>query len=106
MNMNELIQDNEFKDAIEKAGSPEEIAQLLQAKGFEVSSAEIEKIFNPEPGEINENELETVTGGGLLSSIWQYISALRYKAGGGGFSSGGGGKGALGGGGIAHGGGR
>ena len=98
MNLDELMLDAEFKTAIEQAASSQEIAELLRSKGFEVDSADVEEAFGTESLEMDEHELETVTGGGLISSIWNYIKAIRYKAGGGGFSTRGGGNGSFGGG--------
>ena len=96
MDIIELMQDEEFKTAIEKATSSEEIAQLLQSKGINVSAKKVEEALESESGELSEAELETVSGGGLFCRLWSLIKAIRYKAGGGGFSTGGGGKGAFG----------
>lgn len=106
MDLDKLMQDEEFRVAIEKATGSEEIAKLLQSKGIEVSPKDVEEAINSETGEMSEAELETVSGGGLFSRLWSLINAIRYKAGGGGFSTGGGGNGAGGGAGSAIGGGR
>ena len=106
MNLDELIQDEKFRIAIEKATDFEEIAKLLQSKGIDVSPENVEEVLSSESGEMSEAELETVSGGGLFSRLWSLINALRYKSGGGGFSTGGGGNGAGGGAGYAKGGGR
>lgn len=98
MELSQIMQDEKFSAAVQNAQSAEEIATLLQERGFEVTAEDVERSIDPDMGEMNESELEMVSGGGLLSSIWSYISALRYKAGGGGFSTGGGGKGSFGGG--------
>lgn len=103
MDFDRLIQDEEFTVAIEKASGPEEIAKLLQSKGIEVSSEDVKEALSSESGEMSEEELEIVSGGGLFSRIWSLIGALRYNAGGGGFSTGGGGNGAFGSGGIGGG---
>ena len=100
MELDKLMQDQEFRVAIEKASSLDEIAEILQVKGIEVTSREIENAFCAEPGEMSETELETVSGGGLYSRVWSLINAIRYKAGSGGFSTGGGGNGGFGGDGI------
>ena len=95
MDLPELVLDDESVEAIERAKSVDEIRKILHARGIEANMEDIQGIFNPAPHEMAEKELENVTGGGVVSSIWNYINALRYKAGGGGFSNGGGGNGGF-----------
>ena len=80
MDLNELMQDEEFMSAVEQAGSPNEIAQLLQAKGIEISAEELEKACNTGSEEMSENELENVSGG-MIFPRWKWIEhALREWA--------------------------
>lgn len=98
MEVNALLRDAELADALSNAKDSAEIAGLLQSRGLDVSAEEVECVFSSELGELDERELEFVTGGGFLSSIWSYINALRCR--------GGGGKGSFGGGGFVGGGSR
>lgn len=100
LDVNELMQEEDLRTALEQAGSSAEIAAILHEKGFELSAAEVENAVSQKSGEMTEKELETVSGGGIWSPIWYYIKALRRKA------AQGGENGALGGGGFAGGGSR
>ena len=95
MGLNELMRDEEFKTAVERAESSEEVVQLFQAMGVSISINDVENVFSTESREMTEQELETVSGGGWLSSVWSYFSVLRRGSG---FSNTVGGKSAGGGG--------
>ena len=98
MNIEELMQDDAFRESVEKAESMGELADLLRTQGIDVDIEGLEAMLMEEKaGELDESSLESVAGGSWLSSLKHRIAALRYKAGGGGFSRGGGGKGSFGG---------
>ena len=100
MEIEKLFNDDSFKDSVIKAESIEELDVILKTHGIDVDKSELTSLFcDAQEGELDESSLETVAGGSWLSSLRNFINALRYKAGGGGFSSGGGGNGSFGGGG-------
>lgn len=100
METQELFNDDSFKDAVIKAESIQELGVILKNRGIEVDESELASLFcDAQEGELDESSLETVAGGSWLSSLRNFINALRYNAGGGGFSRGGGGSGSFGGGG-------
>ena len=98
MDPKELIKDEAFKAQLENAKAIGEVVELLKSKGVEVTEEILKGAVAPE-GELGEEALEGVAGG----SWWNYLRALVYNAGGGGFSRGGGGSGAFGGGGVGGG---
>lgn len=100
MEIEKLFEDEEFKEAVIRADSIEDIGSLLKDRGIEFNESELFSAFSEtQEGELSEAALEGIAGGSWLSSLRNFINALRYNAGGGGFSRGGGGRGAFGGGG-------
>ena len=67
MNIEGLLQDEVFAKEVENAGSLEEIAKLLNAKGIVISTDELQKAMDfAESGELSEDSLEDVAGGMLI----------------------------------------
>ena len=101
MEIEKLFTDEKLKEAVIKAESVEKLESVLRERGIAFDSAELTSALSDAPdGELNEDALEGVAGGSWVSLLANFIKALRYKAGGGGFSSSGGGSGAFGGGSI------
>lgn len=100
MQIEELMNNAALTTAILGAETKEQLADALISCGVVLSDEELEQVFSePKNGELDEDLLESVSGGSRLSSLRNFINALRYKAGGSGFNKCGGGGGAFGGGG-------
>ena len=73
--INELKQDETFLKSIAEAETAEEMAALFTKKGFETSANDIENILGSainEKGELNETQLESVSGG----VAWWVVPAI------------------------------
>lgn len=101
--MEEILISKEFEEKIQQAKTLEDVVQACAEEGIQVTKEQLEGAMLPESdGELTEDMLDNVSGGGLFSLVRKIINtyrAINYKGGGGGFSRGGGGKGAAGGGG-------
>lgn len=89
MTFEELMKDGAFTAQIDAAENMETVAGLFNKNGFNVSVEEIEAVMNEDKTEeLDENSLENVAGGGLVTAylIWKYIKSKRS-----GFSGSGGG---------------
>lgn len=69
-----LSQNEECADKFENL-TPEEIAQEINAHGFDFTASEIMEFVtavnaNQETGELSEDALENVAGGGLWTTFW------------------------------------
>lgn len=97
-----------LEEKLKNVESLEETIQACAEEGITVTKEQLEAVLSPEPdGELNEEALDNVSGGGFIDRIRRYIRHFRassYNGGGGGFSSGGGGSGSFGGGGGGGGG--
>ncbi len=86
MTIEELMKDEAFAAQIDVAENMEAIARAFNEKGIHVSVAELETVMKEdETGELDENSLENVAGGGLVTAylIWKYIKSKRSGSGGG-----------------------
>ena len=93
----------ELEEKIRNAETVEEVVQVCTEAGIQVTKEQLEAELLPQTeGELSEDMLDNVSGGGIFSLVRRIISYYRasnYNGGGGGFSCGGGGGGAGGGGG-------
>lgn len=87
--------------ALEEAKDASELTALLRQKGMDVSEAEVEALLaeSMNNAELDENQLDTVAGGGLLTAYAVVKTVIKLLTGTKSQSQGGGGSGALGGGG-------
>lgn len=73
MNIENLKSDTELLEQVEKAGSAEEIAELLRARGLEVTDENAQAAYEykvkAQSGELNEEALDEVAGGGIITGI-------------------------------------
>lgn len=81
--MEELLQEDEFSDKVVEANSLEEVQALFSQKGVDVSiddlregidkvrSVMVEKGLMSKDGELSEEMLELVSGGGWLKRIFK-----------------------------------
>lgn len=70
--INKLMEKQEFVDEFSKACSAQEVVELFGRNGIEVPMDIAEELFIPAihaDGELNEDALDDVTGGGLGSII-------------------------------------
>ena len=87
MDIETLLRDEDFSKEIEKANNLEEVAQLFNAKGIEVSAADIQKAIDAsDDGEFTEGNLENVAGGLVTpviagAAIGAYLIAKLWKRG-------------------------
>lgn len=66
MRIDELVQDESFKEKIKAAKSLEDVASILSANGIAVSSEDIAAAFSHDGNEeLDESALENVAGGRL-----------------------------------------
>ena len=94
--LTKLMDQSDFSNAVALAESTADFIEMFRQNGIEVTEAELNEIFSlvtiGDGGELQEDDLEDISGGGFLSSLWARIRAILYRSGGG-FSSGGGGSG-------------
>ena len=65
--INELMQDKDFVEAFQNVSAPEEVVELFGRNGVEVPLAVAQELFQPVTveGELTENVLDDVAGGGF-----------------------------------------
>lgn len=92
MTLESLMKDENFQEKLYQAADMAEVKALFSESGVEISEEELMDKLLPTGKDLSEEELENVSGGGnWLSSLRNFINALRYKSGGAGSFSGGGG---------------
>lgn len=74
----ELMENKEFVEAFGKVTNAEEVVELFGKNGVEVPLEIAQELFTQEENDLNEEDLDDVTGGGLIS---MGIGALYYGAG-------------------------
>lgn len=94
-----LFEDKGFVEKVIACTTSEEMAQLFSENGVEISAIELKMVFDksPEEKEIDEETLENITGGTIVSTIVNWIKKqLRgsspFTGTGGKFGGGGGGS--------------
>ena len=55
--------DRDFRDRFESATKKEDRLKLLEAKGFYFKEAELQAVMNPSGDELDDDDLDGVTGG-------------------------------------------
>ncbi len=74
MNIEELMNDKEFAMQINKAASAEEVVALFAAKGVEMPLEIAKQAFTQPEGELNEEDLESVSGGLVVGYLcWRLM---------------------------------
>ena len=76
MNMEELLNDQSFRESLEKVESLAEAVKLLKSKGLEVTEEELKAAIDAPEGELDENALKDVAGGASLPSWLRRISRI------------------------------
>lgn len=69
LRLEEALKEETFVKALAEAETPEDAQKIFAGKGIDISLEEINAIakqFPNDNGELNENELETVSGGTVL----------------------------------------
>lgn len=83
--LNLYMEDEAFLTAVLSAGEPEKIAAAMQEKGIGVDAAEIAELMQEglqqmetlgEEGELSEEQLNEVSGGGKLRAAVTYAGVL------------------------------
>lgn len=70
MSMDDLMQNEAFKEALSSAKSLEEVASLLRENGLDVTEKDLEALAEKQnEGELDENALEDVSGGMLGPAV-------------------------------------
>lgn len=73
--INELMQNKDFAEAFENVSTPEEVVDLFGRNGVEVPLEIAQELFQPvaAEGELTEDELDDVAGGGFISSAGKAV---------------------------------
>jgi ribose/xylose/arabinose/galactoside ABC-type transport system permease subunit len=88
----EIFSDEAFTNSLLALDTPEEVQSALHDKGLDLSLGEIATIRNSvltaaeQGGELSEEQLETVSGGILISGVIGFIIALAVGAAAGGLN--------------------
>ena len=86
-----LMQDEQFKAKLSQAEDLEAMAALFRNEGFEITGEDLKAAVEQQgEGELSEESLENVAGGGILgaavilfiggSILWGYIDGVNKKA--------------------------
>lgn len=67
MNIEDLLQDAEFTKQVENAERLDDVVELLNKKGFEVTAEDLTNALKAANGELSEENLEDVAGGTSLA---------------------------------------
>lgn len=72
-----LMENEEFVEAFRSATNAQEIVELFGSNGVEVPLEIAQELFEKEERDLNEEELDNVAGGGLISTgiSWAYYGA-------------------------------
>lgn len=71
MEIMELVMNEEFKAAAGKVETLEEALELCKAHGIEITAEElVEAIKKSQNDELNEADLENVSGGGITAAVY------------------------------------
>jgi len=77
-----------FTDQLATASSTQDVIELLGRYGLHITEEELDEVMDLVPtgpeGELAEDVLENVSGGGVISSMLPRIRAIFYFGGGGG----------------------
>lgn len=96
MKVNEISES--LQEKLMKAQTLDEAVQACEAEGVKVTREQLEAVMQADAeGELNEDALDCVSGGGFFSAAWMIWRILRGGRHGGCFSGGGGGGGGGGG---------
>ncbi len=78
--MKEVFSDEQFVKSLLELETPEEVQKVLAEKEIDVTEEEIVKareiLIRYNNGELSEEELENVAGGGLLSILGGVVAGL------------------------------
>ena len=79
MNLEELMQNGEFTEKLEKAKDLDEVVAMIKEEGVEITIEELRAaIEQNDEGELDEDKLEAVSGGSMVSwGLKQLIEWLR-----------------------------
>ena len=71
MEIKEFVMSEEFKAAASKVETLEEAIELCKAHGVEITGEElVEAIKKSQNDELNEEDLENVSGGGITAAVY------------------------------------
>lgn len=72
--INELKQkiesDVAFKESLQKSADAKDLINKIKAAGFDVTPEELVNTVSGKSGEISDDELEAVAGGGFWGDFW------------------------------------
>ena len=63
-----LMQDEQFKEKLSQAEDLEAMAALFRNEGFEITGEDLKAAVEQQDGELSEENLENVAGGGILGA--------------------------------------
>lgn len=70
----EVLANDDANEKLSNADSVSEMVSILNGYGVEIEEAEINEILkNASVGELSEDSLDAVSGGGLLKKAWGHI---------------------------------
>lgn len=79
MDIEKLLQNEEFKAQLENAKDFKEAAEIYNAYGIDVTEEELKEIIaRNESGELGEEALEDVAGGTVLWGPWRPLPFPRW----------------------------
>lgn len=84
--LKKLKDDASFKEKMENAKSEQEVLEIFEEYGVEISSEEFAEIFAEKSGELTSEELDNVSGGawkGLVYYFGKFMDWLMEKVTGG-----------------------
>ena len=79
----ELLQDEAFVEELDKLEDEKDVIALFESRGATVTMDQLRELFSqlPEQGEINEDDLDKVAGGMLITPITPTTVILRFSRG-------------------------
>ena len=74
----QLLQNESFVDELSATSSVKEVQDVFAKRDIELSSAEVEEMMvainaTAKSGELSDEELDVVTGGGWIGSCWKAL---------------------------------
>ncbi len=68
-------EDESFKARFESAKSPDEVMQIASQAGYDLSMEELKTVVSKLRGELSEEQMESVAGGGFFSDVGSALAS-------------------------------
>lgn len=77
--LTQVTKTSSLKEKLQQVESPADIINLAREEGYIITEEEIREVINEQEGELNEQSLEAVAGGGLLTFAKEvYASTKKF----------------------------